>query len=510
MELALNKVPMEGYRPVLDTTLYQEETQESIVPDAYPDILSVLSTEGRAQLVRRECGEGKAECAGNVRVRVVYLPDGEEGPRHLELNIPFRTSVPCAELDSGCPMVAAARVSSAETRVLNPRKVLCRVELAVLCQGWKERGELLCAPWEGEEYALQQRCEEVESYLPVAVVEKSFAFTDEVALGAGQSQAEEILSHRVELRCGEAKVIGNKLIFKGEASLQCLYRAQDNTLGQGRWELPFSQIVDVGSVEEEGSCTMEVVERESQVELSGDPEGRTLSVHLELLAQAVIRQTRQVRLFADAYSITHDLTVERESYEFTQLWEENSLTETFREVLDTPAAAGRVEDCFVSLGAPQVVREEQEGTLTVQGSATVVYTTEDGVLCGMTRPITVSARVALPPQSGCQVKCALAGEAQAVATAAGVELRCPVRFAYLTTLRRQRQGVCALSAQEREEDVEQPSVRLRLVQPGEGLWDIAKACSTTQEDILRANELAEGQELEQQMEGRLLLIPRSR
>ena len=38
MDLALSKIPMEGYACPLETTLRQEETQESIVPDACPDI----------------------------------------------------------------------------------------------------------------------------------------------------------------------------------------------------------------------------------------------------------------------------------------------------------------------------------------------------------------------------------------------------------------------------------------------------------------------------------------
>lgn len=506
MDLTLNKIPMEGYACPLDTVVYQEETQESIVPDACPDILSVVATEARAQLTRKESLDGKVEAAGCARVTVLYLPDGEEGPRCLELSIPFRCAVNAPGMTGGSPVTVVPRVTNAETRALNPRKVLVRVELAVSVQGWAAMDDTLCVPWDDPEYSIQQRAEELETYVVASTAEKAFAFTDEVRLTASHPGAQDLLGHRLELRCAEAKVIGSKLIFKGEAVLQVRYRTPENTLAQGRWELPFSQIMELSGVEEDCACTMEVVERESEVSLTGDEDGRTFAVHLELMAQAVIRQTRQARLFSDAYSVTHQVTVERRGYAFTQLWEESTAQEVARQTIETPAMARSVEDCFVALGQPQVERDGLEGVMTVQGRVTVLYTGEDGQLASLTAPVTVQCRIGLPEGGNCKARCALAGEAQAVAAAGGIEVRLPVQFTYLTTLTHQREAVAALAVEEREEDEERPSVILRLAQPGECLWDIAKAYSTTMDDILAANELPEPERLE----GSLLLIPRSR
>ena len=101
MELSLNNVMMEGYACLLDTTVFQEETQESIVPDACPDIGRVLCTQARAQLRAKESVEGKVEGEGSIAVTVVYLPEGEDGPRKLSLSIPFRVSVAAAGIVPG-------------------------------------------------------------------------------------------------------------------------------------------------------------------------------------------------------------------------------------------------------------------------------------------------------------------------------------------------------------------------------------------------------------------------
>lgn len=506
MELALNNMTMEGYACLLDTVVFQEETQESIVPDACPDIAKVLCTEARPCLRAKESLEGKVEGEGSVAVTVVYLPEGEEGPRKLCLSIPFRVSAAAVGMAPGCPVVVAPRVVAAETRVLNPRKVLCRVELAVTCQGWGPEETALARPWDGEECVLEQRTEEVERYAAMAVAEKAFAFTDDVTLTAGQSAAAELLGHRLDLRCDEAKVIGNKLIFKGEVTLQARYRTVENTLAMGRWELPFSQIMDVGGIEEEGACALDMAEQDSRVELVDDGEGRTLGVHLELLAQAVVRQTRTVEVFADAYSVSQRVEVERQELTFSQLWEENAVNQIHREIFDLPSPARSVEDCWVVLGQPTVERRENEGTAVAQGMVTVLYTTEEGTLEALARPITVTAGVALPEGGRCQARCALGGDVGAVATAGGIELRCPVRFSYLTTVPKKCAAVTAIRVEEREDGEERPSVILRLAQPGESLWDIAKSYATTTRDILAANELPDPD----RPEGTLLLIPRSR
>lgn len=506
MELTLNNIAMEGYACLLDTTVFQEETQESIVPDACPDIGRVLCTEARACLRSKESVEGKVEGEGNIAVTVVYLPDGEEGPRKLCLTIPFRVSVAAAGVTPGCPVVVMPRVTAAETRVLNPRKVLCRVELAVACQGWGSPEETLTAPWTGEECALEQRTEMVEHYAAMSVTEKAFAFTDDVALTAGQNVIAELLGHRLDLRCDEAKVIGNKLIFKGEVTLQARYRTVENALAMGRWELPFSQIMDVGGIEEEGACVLDIVEQDSHVETVDDGEGRTLAVHLELLAQAVVRQTRTVEVFSDAYSVSQNVEVERREMTFAQLWEENAVNQIHRELFEVSSPVRSVEDCWVVLGQPTVERRENEGAAAVQGTVTILYLTEEGMLDALTRPIRITATLALPEKGDCRVRCATGGEAGAVATAGGIELRCPVRFSYLTTVPRKCSAVTAIRVEERPEGEERPSVILRLAQPGESLWDIAKSYSTTTRDILAANELPDPDH----PEGTLLLIPRSR
>ena len=111
MEFELDRTQINGFDALLDTTLRTEETLEMIVPDACPDILRVVETEGKVLLHRRETVEGRVELTGSIRGMVLYLPDGEEGVRHLDINIPFT----CAAEAWWPPPGAAGRIPAPST-----------------------------------------------------------------------------------------------------------------------------------------------------------------------------------------------------------------------------------------------------------------------------------------------------------------------------------------------------------------------------------------------------------
>ena len=64
MDMELQRMVMEGYRPVSQGMFSQEETLESIVPDAFPDISRIVSAVGKVFLKDKELGEGSLRLSG--------------------------------------------------------------------------------------------------------------------------------------------------------------------------------------------------------------------------------------------------------------------------------------------------------------------------------------------------------------------------------------------------------------------------------------------------------------
>ena len=227
--------------------------------------------------------------------------------------------------------------------------------------------------------------------------EKPFSFSDDVSISGTKPRVEELLKSRADIECSESKLIGNKLIFKGEVHLQLLYRDPSNTLCPASFDLPFSQIMEVSGVDEEADCALQVQLTGCECILNDGNDGDSMiSVALALLAQAVVREVRPVQLLSDVYSTVCGLRAERRTYTFHQLVENGERRVMVREILETMTAARSVADIYVNVGGAGQTREGERVTLTADTTVTVVYIGEDGGLSIITRPLQAACPVDLP------------------------------------------------------------------------------------------------------------------
>ena len=175
MELEFERDTLQGYDTVAELTLCQEETLESIVPDACPDILRIVDVCGQAMLHSKQVKNGAAELGGLVRAVILYEPDGGAGLRRMEVGLPFRCQAEAPGLTEQGRVLARPRLRCAEARALNSRKVLLRVDLAVDVTACQPVEQPLCrGVLDPERGCVCQRCREQVCGLLSAVEEKPF------------------------------------------------------------------------------------------------------------------------------------------------------------------------------------------------------------------------------------------------------------------------------------------------------------------------------------------------
>lgn len=508
MEFELDRTQMNGFDNLLDTTLLKEETLEMIVPDACPDILRVCETDGQVLITRKEAQEGRVEVAGCFKLCVLYLPDGEAGTRHLDVTIPFICAAENGAIGPGCCVVASGRLCRADTRAINPRKVLVRAEAAVDVAVFCPRSESI--PTQVSDAAdqnVEQLTEQREVYWTACVQEKPFPFSDEISLSASKPAAVELLKWRMSVNRGESKIIGNKLIFKGSINVTLLYRGEDNGVYPASAELPLSQIMEVSGVAEDADQDLTLTLTGAECELNAADDGRTVSVSAQILAQAVVREIRVLTVLTDAYSTSVPMAVERTACPMDARVDRGVRTQNVREVWETPSAAREINDCHLSVGEVSPSREGEKLILTAQAHVCVLYTDEEGGLFSGHWPVAVPCILDIPEGCRCFAQCEGVGDVYAAPAAGGIEVRFSLDFRYCAASRQQLTAVFDLQEGEAHQDAgEQPSLVLRMLEPGERLWDMAKSYGTTIADIISANELTD----EAAAAGRLLLIPRRR
>lgn len=512
MELELTTINLNCYDMVLDTTLLDEETLESIVPDAYPDIMRILDTEAMVCLNEKKATEGRAEVSGSVRADILYLPEADGCVQRMTVSLPFSCSADLPAITANSHITALLNIRTVDTRSLNPRKVLTRVCVSVQLQVYVPRASDICSDVCSEDQAdIQQLCETQDAYMVMSVEEKPFTFSDELALPGSRARIQTLLKTRVDFACSESKIIGSKLIFKGDATLYLLYLDAAGSISSAEFELPFSQIMEIVGVGEDANATLQISMTDCNCLPAGegDDEGRTISVSLSMLAQAVVREERQVQLLTDVYSTACAVTAESKVYTFSHLADSGSRRVMMRETLETAQPVREVCDVCVRTG--QVSQSKGDGgTIELSGETfvSVLYLGEDGMLYAETRSLAASCTLELPDDCVLSCQCVCPGERFASPAGGGIEVRYPILFSYLALISQRAMGVNHVVRDEKSPRniAGQPSIILRMVTENEKLWDIAKAYGTTASDIMRANALTE----EAVPVGHLLLIPKKR
>ncbi len=505
MELELRCETVNCFESVLNTTVYQEETQEAIVPDACPDILRILDTRAQAYLTGKQVRDGMATVSGLVRANVFYLPEQPDTcVRHLEITIPFTCQSEAPGLTSQATVLASPRLRWAEARPLNPRKVLLRVDLAVEINAYQPNGiHLCCAVESGQTYGIEQLVSEESTYMTAAIQEKPFTFSDRLELGAS-GQDTELLSVIGVPSCSECKLIGSKLIFKGDVDIEALV-CEGGELRTVRQAMTFSQIMEISDVGE--GCCCEVRVALTDLALQRENRFSDCEVTVELLAQAVVRERRTLSILRDLYSTGWHTETTRSACSIYHALEDGAKSVPVRELMETTTLVRTLSCCWCELGEIHMTKERDHTVFTADVHFAAIYLDDAEQFQSVHKVMPVQCRSDSAGDSS-RCWCSQPRELFVSPAAGGLEVRFVLEFHCLSLTEQQVTGIQAatLGNERQKADASQPSVILRLAAPGERLWDIAKAYATTAEQISQANELEDGSI----PRGKMLLIPRIR
>jgi hypothetical protein len=503
MDMELQRAQLGGSRLVYEGLIRQEETLESIVPDALPDISRIVDASGMALFRQKEAAEGSVRVGGSVSASVLYVPEGGGAPCCLPLNIPFLCSGDDPAICADCRTQASVTVIYADAQLLNPRKVVVRVEVAVQITAYgAESSELSLGVVCGEDSPIQTLMEGHQDFVAADVAEKNFNFSDVLQLPASRPAMEQLLSARGSLNCGEAKVIGSKLVAKGDAVLTVCYLGERG-VASARFELPFSQIMEVQGGEDESIVWTDAALTGLDCAMRSESE---LEVSFDVLLQAVVRQKRDVQLLADLYSTDEPLETELETVWLTQLADQGTRRQLARQLCPCAVPVKQVIQCRLSVGElSQAPAGDNNLAVTAQTHADMLYLSEDDTLCAASFQIPVACEVPVPANCRCLCRCRLTDEAAATPVTDGAEVRFEAEFCYLVVQRYSVRSVSAVHpGQQTEDAVARPSVVVRMAGEGERLWDIAKYSGSTIADIQAVNGIS-GDEV---TGGTILLIPK--
>ena len=495
MELQFESSGLHYLRSAVREVQNQEQTLELRLPDGMPDIGRVLCSRGQIILRGKEWRGGEFSISGGVQVSTLYMPEDGSDVRCADSWLPFRMNWDLGSETREGVIQGYPLLRFADARSLSARKLMVRVGIAMLGQAMVPDQAQLSRPGE-----MPGGVHLLETTYPVKLTkqagEKAFSMDEDLTLSG--PQPEKILYGCLQPEVNEARVSGNRLIFRGNANLHLLYRGEDGGLHTWEEPLPFSQLAELEQVFDdnaEGNVTMAVTGLEMNLE-----DGGHLRLKCSLLGQYTVDDRELVTVVEDAYStggklepkwdaLTLPVTLDQRQHDLTG-------EQTIHQQAQTIVDAAFLPDF------PRQHRTGDSVELEVPGQFQVLYTAGDGTLqAGSAR---WEGRLDLKAGENAAVQAVplTASKAQAAANGDEIRLRVEEMITVRTVADQEIPMVAGFTLSDAgEPNQARPSLILRRAGK-DRLWDIAKKSGSTMAAIREAN----GEDTPRS-EDQILLIP---
>ena len=514
MDLYLSHEKIRLAKNVLTTSLTQEETIEMIVPDALPDILRVIDTDATLLVRSKDTDAGRVSVSGVAAVTVLYCPEDAPGVRKMTVEIPFTVAAADSEVLQTSKVVSRVSLISADAVIVNPRKFIARIDILAEISCYNDVELAFCADIDAAaDSGIELLHDSFMVNSPVDVKEKSFVISDNVSLPGTAPAIGELLKTRVRLMADEAKVVGNKVIFRGRTNFSLLYNSDDaDELCSADLSSEFSQIMELETMSGDGEFDIVLMLTGAyfQSDNMDGSDNRTLNAELHVVAQCVAAEMKSVSYISDAYSTKFELTHEAEMLEIESKSGATRQSAVIRGTLETDSGIARIVSIDASPGIVEYAIEGSDIAVRCSIYVNCVYECDDGQIMAISGRFEADSTIdEYSKNHKYAVTAECTGEIYGTVAGNGIELRVPVDFVITESVADSINPISAMSYDDAAtlDTSKLPSLMISRVGGEDTLWRLAKRHYSTTELILSANGLEDENDISSQQ---MLIIPKKR
>lgn len=497
MELKFPRNVCRYLAPAIRETQAQELTQEIRLSDGMPDVGRILCAWGQMVLRGKEWRSDEISANGGVMVWVLYAPEDGTQPRTMESWLPFTMKWDLHGESREGDIRVRNLLRYVDARSTSARKIMLRAGVASMGEAFVSREQEYSIPGEVPEDVQLLTC----SY-PVRLYkeagEKAFLMDEDLTMPDSAPRPEKLVYYTMNPTVNDKKVMGDKVVFRGNGNLHVLYLSEEGQFHSWDFELPFSQL---GNLDEAAGtdAQAEVGMCVTSLELELDDESH-LRLKCGLLGQYMVDDRQLLDIVADAYSTMRSAEVDMEMLELpTILEQKQQVIPVQQEIHQT--AESIVDSSFLP-DFPKQQRSWDQRNWQLQGQFKTLYYGEGSALQSATGRW--EGEFAMPADENTDVFANVLPVPQSQSVSVGDSIRLtgdmPLMFQTQAT-----QGIPMVTGMElmqpQEQDIQRPSLILRRAGDA-GLWDIAKLTGSTVDAIKTANALESEPERD-----RMLLIP---
>jgi hypothetical protein len=507
MRVALHRVESDCLKPIYDNVISKEETLELVVPDVSADIGKILDVRGQLLVSSQKIKTDEILINASVEVSVIYAADDSGKVQYVMANIPLEMAISVIGADENSKLCVRWELCCLDARMLNPRKLLLRTDvLANIVVYAPDKFVLWDNLSEGETEPVYILKKELEHTLIVGVREKSFVVSDEHRLPADKEQSAKMLSAETEICVEDAKAVGNKVIIKGMSKTMAVFLDEnDGSLFDNLFTTQFSQIIEVETFGDNIVNTVSILLKDAEFTMVANKDhGFICQASLQMVAQAVSKETKVSVFVCDAYSNVYKVNTETEDIKLMNIIPQSPLMLNLKCKIKPGTTLAEI----MYAGVSEVCTEIEGNAIKVSASVSGVGKLESGELEAIELKMNGEETVELMRNQRINIISLCCEKPMITGAPHSAELSVVIEITYCI---KEYSEICAVCSLEICEDCPmnsgaRPTLVVLCSERETDLWNLAKKYGSTMDMIESANKINN----EFSPKCRPLLIPRAK
>ena len=476
MDLQFEKISLPLMQRIVSESKSCEETKELRLGENAPDAAAVIAAWGQVLLRSKQWRSGGMTVSGGVLAFVAYTAAETGEVQTLEEWLPFKLKWDFPDPGREGKICAWGCLTDLEARLISDRKIMVSANACVTAQAYVRQTVELPKPREDADVQL------LTNTYPLMLIREAGEYAFSVEDGENLPNMEKWLRYEAVPQVAEMRVMGDKLVFRGELKLHMLGLREGKVEGCDL-QLPFSQFAELDQSYEDTADAFFVPMVTSMEVTRGD--GDKWVFQCALTGQYQICDQQMVTIPEDGYSLTKEVTLHRTETVLPAVLQKTAHSAAMETQI---ACEGQVLDVAVYPGQGMADRAEQ--VYIQPGWCQILYTDPEGNLHGeqgrWEESIPMPADDSVTPTLLWET-----ADVHSAPNAAGISVSAELCGREMTVNDWATPTLWGLTyGAEKQKDPDRPSLLLRRV-GDQSLWDMAKESGTTVSAIRDANHLAD-------------------
>ncbi len=482
-------------------TVFEGRAEQAVdsdvtLPDYYPDILRILKCGIMPSVTSTQSTGDRVSFDGTALVRIIYV--GEDNRIHCyEQGYPFSKYVEAKEITDTAAVFIKPKTDYANCRAVNQRRIDIHGMVTFNVRAVNKRTESILMSADGA--GIQLLCGDKETASLTAVAVKQFSMS-EVAETGSKPPVTQIVHSTAFAIADDIKSINNKLLIKGELTVNILYCSDDadGELVTFEHTMPISQIIEADGVTDETVNCVDLTVCALDLSLKTDSDGKQTMIDISAVVSAYIRAytVTDLPVVTDAYSICCELNTEYRRMDLMQMSENIRDRMVARGNMDLSGAGiEKILDARCGAVTSSVSAHGRE--LVLNGSVTVnlLYLDKENQYGCAERQMDYEYRRELKNDID-KLKCEPAVVVTGCTASAGadgkIEVRAELSIGMTVFSCTSERVITQIEPDEtKPKRGKKSAVTIYFSECGEAVWNIARHYNTTTDAIMQENNLTD-------------------